>query len=66
MITSFIIIGVVLLVYVSAGFAMSIAWKRNDIADVMWGPGAFIAALTALSASGDTVSTAPLAYLRNV
>lgn len=63
MITSFIIIGVVLLVYVSAGFVTSIAWTRNDIADVMWGPGVFIAALTALLASGDTVSTTPLAYL---
>ena len=63
MTTSLIIIVFVLLVYVSAGFVMSIAWKRNDIADVMWGPGVFIAALTALLATGDTVSTAPLAYL---
>ena len=51
------------MVYVSAGFIMSIAWKSNDIADVIWGPGVFIAALTALLTSGETVSTAPLAYL---
>jgi steroid 5-alpha reductase family enzyme len=60
---TFITIGVVIWAYVSAGFAMSIVWKRNDIADVMWGPGILIAALTALSTSGETMQSGPLAYL---
>jgi len=60
MTTSFIMIGVVLLVYVSAGFVMSIAWKRNDIADVMWGPGVFIAAVTATLAGGQSMRLGPL------
>jgi steroid 5-alpha reductase family enzyme len=63
MTTSFIIIGIVIWAYVSVGFVMSIIWKRNDIADVMWGPGILIAAVTAVLASGESVRSAPLAYL---
>ncbi|NJM55850.1 MAG: DUF1295 domain-containing protein [Verrucomicrobiae bacterium] len=37
--------------------------KRNDIADVMWGPGILLAAVTALLTSGQTATSAPLAYL---
>jgi steroid 5-alpha reductase family enzyme len=63
MTTNFIMIGIVILAYVSAGFAASIYWKRNDIADVMWGPGILIAAVTALLASREPAPSAPLAYL---
>ncbi len=56
-------IGVVIFAYVSAGFAVSLIWKRNDIADVMWGPGILIAALTGVLASGVSVRSGPLAYL---
>lgn len=38
----------VLFVYVTLGFLVSVVVKRNDIADVMWGPGIFIAALTSV------------------
>jgi steroid 5-alpha reductase family enzyme len=63
MTTTFIIIGAVIWAYVSAGFVMSVIWQRNDIADVMWGPGILVAALTALMTSGETMRSAPLAYL---
>ena len=38
---------IVLFVYVTIGFAGAVFLKRNDIADVMWGPGIFIAVFTA-------------------
>jgi steroid 5-alpha reductase family enzyme len=59
----FMLTALLIWAYVSVGFAMSIVWKRNDIADVMWGPGVLIAALTALLISGASVRSAPLAYL---
>jgi steroid 5-alpha reductase family enzyme len=63
MTTSFITMAVVILAYVSAGFAMSVVLQRNDVADVMWGPGVLVAALTALLTSGETMRSGPLAYL---
>jgi steroid 5-alpha reductase family enzyme len=63
MTTTFIIIGVVIWGYVSAGFVLSAVWQRNDVADVMWGPGVLAASLTALLTSGETMRSGPLAYL---
>ncbi len=42
----------VLAVYVTLGFFVAIFLKRNDIADVMWGPGIFIAVLSAFVTLG--------------
>ena len=47
MLTSIYTILFVLFIYVTLGFIISIIIKRNDIADVMWGPGIFLAAITA-------------------
>jgi steroid 5-alpha reductase family enzyme len=63
MTTSLITIGVVLWAYVSAGFALSVVWRRNDLADVMWGPGILLAELRAVLTSGRAAQSAPLAYL---
>ncbi len=63
MTSSLTIIGAVIFAYVSAGFAISLIWKRNDVADVLWGPGILIAALTGVLASGESVRSGPLAYL---
>jgi steroid 5-alpha reductase family enzyme len=45
-------IAVVLFVYITIGFITAFFLKRNDIADVMWGPGIFLSALTAYITSG--------------
>ena len=42
----------VLSAYVTLGFLGAVLLKRNDIADVMWGPGIFIAALSAFILTG--------------
>lgn len=42
-----LIIIAVVFAYITLGFIVSATLKRNDIADVMWGPGIFLAALTA-------------------
>jgi steroid 5-alpha reductase family enzyme len=63
MTATFVTIGVVIWAYVSAGFLMSVVWQRNDIADVMWGPGILLAALTAIATSGKNMQSGPLAYL---
>lgn len=42
-----IIIIFILLCYVSIGFLTAVFLKRNDIADVMWGPGIFLSVFTA-------------------
>ena len=60
---NFVIISAVISAYVSAGFAASVYLERNDLADVLWGPGILIAAVTALLTSGVSASAAPLAYL---
>jgi steroid 5-alpha reductase family enzyme len=43
LITSIVLL--VIFVYVTIGFIISFLLKRNDIADVMWGPGIFISCL---------------------
>jgi steroid 5-alpha reductase family enzyme len=63
MTTASIAIGLAIWAYVSAGFAASVVWRRNDIADVLWGPGILIAAVIAVFASGHSVPSGPLAYL---
>lgn len=42
----------VLFVYVTVGFFLAVFLKRNDIADVMWGPGIFLACLTPFLING--------------
>ena len=42
----------ILTVYVTVGFFIAIFLKRNDVADVMWGPGIFIATLSAFLING--------------
>ncbi len=42
--------------YVTLGFIISVFLKRNDIADVMWGPGIFIAFFSAYLAQVETSS----------
>lgn len=49
--------------FVSVGFIVSILIKRNDIADVMWGPGIALAAHTAVWASGSTPTNLQLLLL---
>lgn len=39
-----LIVGVVT-IYVTLGFVISTFLKRNDIADVMWGPGVWLASV---------------------
>ena len=56
-------VSLAILVYVSAGFVLSAVWRRNDIADVMWGPGILLAAVTGLLSSGQSWTSGPLAYL---
>ena len=41
----FIILGVIF-IYITFGYLLSVILKRNDLADVMWGPGILLAALT--------------------
>lgn len=47
MMESILIILLILFIYVTIGFIAAVLLKRNDIADVMWGPGIFIACLSA-------------------
>lgn len=63
MTANFPAISLAILIYVSVGFVLSIMWRRNDVADVLWGPGIWIASVTALVTSGHSMATAPLAYL---
>ncbi|MDZ4842341.1 MAG: DUF1295 domain-containing protein [Hyphomicrobium aestuarii] len=63
MMPSFAMIALAVFTFVTIGFGVSVVLKRNDIADVMWGPGILLAAATGLATSGHTVSSAPLAYL---
>jgi steroid 5-alpha reductase family enzyme len=60
---SIAVVGGTILAFVSAGFVLSAVWKRNDLADVMWGPGIWLASVPALLASGHSLSSAPLAFL---
>jgi steroid 5-alpha reductase family enzyme len=52
MLMSILIILPILFVYVTIGFVTSLILKRNDIADVMWGPGIFISCLTSFYLTG--------------
>jgi steroid 5-alpha reductase family enzyme len=45
---------IVILIYITIGFLFSIYLKRNDIADVMWGPGIFLAVLTSQILKGSS------------
>ena len=47
MLTNLLIIASVVFLYVSIGFILAVYLKRNDIADVMWGPGIFLSSLVA-------------------
>lgn len=57
MISIFSTVGITILAYVTLGFIVSLVLKRNDIADIMWGPGI---ALVAWSAIGFDVLAASL------
>lgn len=46
MLEIFIICFLVVLLYVTSGFIIASIIKRNDLADVIWGPGIFLSALT--------------------
>jgi steroid 5-alpha reductase family enzyme len=60
---NFWIIALVTWVYVTIGFLFAVRFKRNDVADVQWGPGIFMAAAFALSTSDHTPNSNPIAYL---
>jgi steroid 5-alpha reductase family enzyme len=47
MLSTIAIIALALFVYVTIGFGIAGYLRRNDIADVMWGPGIFLSALVA-------------------
>ena len=60
----FLPISIVVLLYVTVGFIVSFFIRRNDIADVMWGPGIFLVVLTSyLQTTLDTRYTFPLLVL---
>jgi steroid 5-alpha reductase family enzyme len=44
--------GLAVLAYVTTGFVISLVIKRNDIADLMWGPGIVLAAVAAYVNAG--------------
>jgi len=48
------------LIYMLLWFIVSLALRRNDVADVAWGGGFIVAALAALASSGGTTSRALL------
>lgn len=47
MLSTIAIIALALFVYVTIGFGIAVYIRRNDIADVMWGPGIFLSTLVA-------------------
>jgi steroid 5-alpha reductase family enzyme len=49
-------------IYVTVGFALSVHLKRNDIADVMWGPGILLACLVAAGATGARFQSNPIVF----
>lgn len=57
-----LIISSVIWIYVTIGFVFAVLYKRNDIADVMWGGGIFLASATAVATSGHTITSNPVAY----
>lgn len=55
---------IVILLYITFGFVISVFLHRNDIADVMWGPGIFLVVLTSyVKTPLDTHYTFPLLVL---
>lgn len=54
---------IAVLLYVTAGFLLSIPLKRNDIADIMWGPGIALAAHVAIWSTTTTPSLLQLLLL---
>ena len=61
--TKFQVIFGVIAIYVTLGFVLSMFLKRNDIADVMWGPGVWLASVMYLWSSQATFGTNPIGYL---
>lgn len=60
MVSTLITVASVILIYVTALFIISLIIKRNDIADIAWGPGIFLAGVTAMyatDASGTLIAT---------
>lgn len=53
MVTNLLIIASVVFLYVTIGFILAVCLKRNDIADVMWGPGIFLSVVTAFAITGE-------------
>jgi steroid 5-alpha reductase family enzyme len=51
MTANFSLIFAVVAVYVTAGFGLSVILQRNDVADVLWGPGIFLASAMAAYSS---------------
>jgi steroid 5-alpha reductase family enzyme len=45
MLDTFLYIAPPLFIYIGIGFFLSVLWSRNDLADVMWGPGIFLCAI---------------------
>jgi steroid 5-alpha reductase family enzyme len=60
---NFWIIALATWAYVTIGFLFAVQFKRNDIADVQWGPGIFMASAFAISTSDHSPASNPLAYL---
>jgi steroid 5-alpha reductase family enzyme len=50
--TAIFFVALAVFVYVSLGFITALFLKRNDIADVMWGPGIFLVSLVSFVVSG--------------
>ena len=44
-------------IYVTIGFALAVYYRRNDIADVQWGGGIFLASAVALTSSKHTIQS---------
>jgi steroid 5-alpha reductase family enzyme len=60
---NFGIIALVTWAYATIGFLFAVWFKRNDVADVQWGPGIFMASAVALSTSDHSPDSNPIAYL---
>lgn len=61
LISTLLIVGLVIFVYVTAWFIISLLLKRNDVADVAWGPGIALVGITAFFLQEET--TARMAVL---
>jgi steroid 5-alpha reductase family enzyme len=61
--SNFWIIALAIWTYVSLAFLFAVQFKRNDIADVLWGGGIFLASAFAITASEHSPHSNPIAYL---